>query len=332
MRISNAGIVAAVVLATAAHLSGQAPQSKPYVAPRTVNGQPDMQGVWANNTVTPLQRPEQFGNRATMTDAELAKMKATAKQLQDGGDAFFGDELFSAALAGKDKFSSSDTQTGNYDQSWLSERIWDNRTSLIIDPPDGRIPPTVPGYAERARAERAAAQRGKGPADGAQDLGLGTRCIHFGTPLLMAGYQSYFSLVQSPDAVVVRTEMVHDARVIPLDKRPRLSKTITAYHGDSRGHWEDDTLVIDTTNFSPNTSFRGASTNLHLIEKFRRVSEDSLEYYVTVEDPTVWTKPWTLMVPLKKTGEEMFEYACHEGNYGLPAILRGARAQEAATR
>ena len=332
MQISNAGIVAAVVLATAAHLSGQAARSEPYVAPRTVNGQPDMQGVWANNTVTPLQRPEQFGNRATMTDAELAKMKATAKQLQDGGDAFFGDELFSAALAGKDKFSSSDTQTGNYDQSWLSERIWDNRTSLIIDPPDGRIPPTVPGYAERARAERAAAQRGKGPADAAQDLGLGTRCIHFGTPLLMAGYESYFSLVQSPDAVVVRTEMIHDARVIPLDKRPRLSKTITAYHGDSRGHWEGDTLVIDTTNFSPSTSFRGASTNLHLIEKFRLVSEDSLEYYVTIEDPTVWMKPWTLMVPLKKTGEEMFEYACHEGNYGLPAILRGARAQEAAAR
>ena len=332
MRISKAGIVAAVVLAGAAHLGGQAPQTKAYVAPRTVNGQPDMQGVWANNTVTPLQRPEQFGNRATMTDAELAKMMATAKQLQDGGDAFFGDELFSAALQGKEKFSSSDTQTGNYDQSWLSDRIWDNRTSLITDPPDGRIPPTAPGYAERARAERAAAQRGKGPADNAQDLGLGTRCIHFGTPLLMAGYQSYFSLTQSPEAVVVRTEMIHDARVIPLDKRPRLSKAITAYHGDSRGHWEGDTLVIDTTNFSPNTSFRGASTNLHLTEKFRRASDDTLEYYVTVNDPTVWTKPWTLMVPLRKTGEEMFEYACHEGNYGLPAILRGARADEAATR
>jgi hypothetical protein len=132
--------------------------------------------------------------------------------------------------------------------------------------------------------------------------------------------------------VVVRTEMVHDARVIPLDKRPRLSTAITAYHGDSRGHWEDDTLVIDTTNFSPETSFRGANTNLRLIEKFRRVSDDTLEYYVTVDDPTVWTKPWTLMIPLKKTGEEMFEYACHEGNYGLPAILRGARAQETAAR
>ena len=323
-------VLTGVALVAAVSTYGQA--TKGWTVPRTVDGQPDMQGVWANNTVTPLQRPEQFGNRATMTDAELAKMKATAKQLEDGGDAFFGDELFNAALAGREKFSSSDTQTGNYDQSWLSERIWDNRTSLIIDPPDGRIPPTVPGYAERARAERAAAAQGRGPADRAQDLGLGTRCVHFGTPLLMSGYQSYFSIVQSPDVAVVRTEMVHDARVIPLDKRPRLSKAITAYHGDARGHWEGDTLVIDTTNFSPKSSFRGASTNLHLIEKFRRVSDDTLEYYVTVDDPTVWTKPWTLMIPLKKTGEEMFEYACHEGNYGLPAILRGARAQEQETR
>jgi hypothetical protein len=328
MPVSKAGIVAAVALATVAHVSSQAPQPKAYVAPRTVNGQPDMQGVWANNTVTPLQRPEQFGNRATMTDAEFKQITETARQLQDGGDAFFGDELFSAALAGKDKFKSSDTQTGNYDQSWLSERIWDNRTSLIIDPPDGRIPPTVPGYAERARAERAAAQKGKGPADDAQGMGLGTRCVHFGTPLLMAGYQSYFSIVQGPDAVVVRTEMVHDARVIPLGPRPQLSKAITSYHGESRGRWDGDTLVIDTANFSPKSSFRGASTNLRLTEKFRRVSDDTVEYYVTVEDPTVWTKPWTLMVPLKKTGEDMFEYACHEGNYGLPAILRGARMEE----
>ena len=206
--------------------------------------------------------------------------------------------------------------------------MFDNRTSLIIEPPDGRIPPTVPGYPERARA-RAAAARTRGPADRAQDLGLSTRCVHFGTPNLMAGYQSYFALTQSPDTVVVRTEMIHDARVIPLDGRPHVSKAITMYHGDSVGRWEGDTLVVDTANFSPNTSFRGSADTLHLVEKFRRVAEDTLEYYVTIDDPSVWTKPWTLMIPLKKTGEEMFEYACHEGNYGLPAILRGARVQEA---
>jgi hypothetical protein len=260
----------------------------------------------------------------------LADLKAKVKALLDGGDAFFFDELVLAALEGKEKFKSSDTQTGNYDQSWLSERVFDNRTSLIIDPPDGRIPPTVPGFAERQRARIAAAPR-RGPADRAQDLGLSTRCVHFGTPNLMAGYQSYFALTQSPDSVVVRTEMIHDARVVPLDGRKHVSKGITMYHGDSVGHWEGDTLVVDTTNFSPNTSFRGSTDGFHLVEKFRRVADDTLEYYVTIDDPTVWTRPWTLMIPLKKTGEEMFEYACHEGNYGLPAIQRGARAQEAET-
>jgi len=329
MRILSAVLIAAaVVVAAIAHPSGQTNSPKAWTAPRTVGGQPDMQGVWANNNMTPLERPRQFGNRATMSDQELADLKAKVKTLLDGGDAFFFDELVLAALEGKEKFKSSDTQTGNYDQSWLSERVFDNRTSLIIDPSDGRIPPTVPGFAERARARAAAAPR-RGPADRAQDLGLSTRCVHFGTPNLMAGYQSYFSLTQSPDTVVLRTEMIHDSRVIPLDGRPHVSKAITMYHGDSTGHWEGDTLVVDTTNFSPDTSFRGSTTGFHLIEKFRRVSDETLEYYVTIDDPTVWTKPWTLMIPLKKTGEEMFEYACHEGNYGLPAILRGARAQEA---
>jgi hypothetical protein len=331
MRILSAALIAAaVVVAAIAHPSGQTSSPKPWVAPRTAGGQPDMQGVWANNNMTPLERPRQFGNRATMTDQELADLKVKVKALLDGGDAFFFDELILAALEGKDKFKSTDTQTGNYDQSWLSERVFDNRTSLIIDPPDGRIPPTVPGFAERSRAARAAAPP-RGPADRAQDLGLSTRCVHFGTPNLMAGYQSYFALTQSPDTVVVRTEMIHDSRVVPLDGRPHVSKAITMYHGDSVGRWDGDTLVVDTTNFSPQTSFRGSTVGFHLIEKFRRVSDDTLEYYVTIDDPTVWTKPWTLMIPLKKTGEEMFEYACHEGNYGLPAILRGARAQEAAT-
>ena len=328
MRILTTIVAGAVVLAAVAHPSGQSNASKPWVAPRTVGGQPDMQGVWANNNMTPLERPRQFQGRATMSDQELADLKAKVKTLLDGGDAFFFDELVLAALEGKEKFKSSDTQTGNYDQSWLSERVFDNRTSLIIDPPDGRIPPTVPGFAERARA-RAAAAPTRGPADRAQDLGLSTRCVHFGTPNLMAGYQSYFALTQSPDTVVLRTEMIHDARVIPLDGRKHVAKNITMYHGDSIGRWEGDTLVVDTTNFSPNTSFRGSTEGFHLVEKFRRVADDTLEYYVTIDDPTVWSKPWTLMIPLKKTGEEMFEYACHEGNYGLPAILRGARAQEA---
>jgi hypothetical protein len=289
-----------------------------------------MQGVWANNGMTPLERPAKWGHRATMTDAELADLKTRTQKLIDGGDAFFADELILAAIEGKTKFSSGDTQTGNYDQTWLSERIWDNRTSLIIDPPDGRIPPPAAGAAERARAQ-AAARQGRGPADRAQDLSLNTRCVHSGTPNIRAGYQSYFDITQGPGVVALRTEMIHDARIFQIDAGPHLSSAIRQYHGDSRAHWDGDTLVVNTINFS-NAGFRGSSNNLRLTEKFRRVTEDTLEYYVTIDDPDVWSRPWTLMIPLKKTDEQMFEFACHEGNYGLRAILSGARAQEQASR
>ena len=315
-----------IAVSMAVGLTAQTTKSPTWSVPRMPDGHPDMQGVWANNTMTPLERPAQFGMRATMTDAELAELKKRAKQLMDGGDAFFGDELVLAALEGKTKFSSADTQTGNYDQTWLSERIFDNRTSLIIDPPDGRIPPPAPGAAERARAQAAARQAaGRDPI---RDLGLSTRCISGGTPNIRPGYQSYFEVTQGPGVVALRTEMIHDARVFSTDGGPHVSKAITLYHGDSRAHWDGDTFVVDTTNFAPNTSFRGANEHLHIIEKFKRVADDTLEYYITIDDPTVWSKPWTLMLPLKKTGELMFEYACHEGNYGIRGILSATRAQQ----
>ena len=316
-----------LAVTTTAVLAAQSRTAATWSVPRTPDGRPDLQGVWANNNMTPLERPAQFAGRATMTDAELADVKKRAKQLADGGDAFFADELIAAILEGKTKFTSADTQTGNYDQTWLSERIFDNRTSLIIDPPDGRIPPAAPGAAERARAV-AAARQGRGPADRVQDLSLSTRCIHAGTPNIRAGYQSYFEITQGPNVVALRTEMIHDARVFPIDASPHISRAIRQYHGDSRARWEGDTLVVDTTNFSPNANFRGAADHLHVVEKFRRVADDTIEYYITVDDPTVWSRPWTMMIPLKKTGEQMFEFACHEGNYGLRGILSGARAQE----
>jgi hypothetical protein len=324
----RAPIVTSAILITALAigLSGQTAWS----VPRMPDGKPDMQGVWANNGMTPLERPKHFGLRATMSDAELADLKKRATALMDGGDAFFADELFTAAVEGKTKFSSADTQTGNYDQTWLSERIWDNRTSLIVDPPDGRIPPLSPEAAERARVQ-AAARQGRGPADSAQDLSLGTRCVHSGTPNIRAGYQSYFDITQGPGVVALRTEMIHDARIFPIGAGPHISPAIRQYHGDSRAHWDGDTLVVDTINFS-NAGFRGSTDKLHLTEKFRRVAEDTLEYHLTIDDPTVWSQPWTLMIPLKRTGEQMFEFACHEGNYGLRAILSGARAQEQSTR
>ena len=160
---------------------------------------------------------------------------------------------------------------------------------------------------------------------------MSTRCVHAGTPNIRAGYQSYFEVTQGPGVVVLRSEMIHDARIFPIGSGPHISSAIRQYHGDSRAHWDGDTLVVDTVNFS-NAGFRGSSDKLHLTEKFKRVADDTLEYTLTIDDPTVWSRPWTLMIPLKKTGEQMFEFACHEGNYGLPAILSGARAQEQSTR
>jgi len=323
-RTVSSFLMASALLGTV--VFGQSP-SGGWSVPRTLDGHPDLQGVWANNGMTPLERPKHFGLRATMTDAELAELKKKAAAMMDGGDAFFADELFTAAIEGKTKFSSTDTQVGNYDQTWLSDRVWDNRTSLIIDPPDGRIPAPAAGAAERARAQ-AAARQGKGPADQASDLSLGTRCVSYGTPNIRAGYQSYFEVTQGPGVVALRSEMIHDARIFSTDKPSNVSAAIRQYHGDSRARWDGDTLVVDTTNYVDNATRVGASDKLHTIEKFRRVSADTLEYYVTFDDPAVWSRPWTLMIPLKMTGEAMFEYACHEGNYGLPAILRGAREQE----
>jgi hypothetical protein len=321
-------IVMGLALSIAVVLDGQSPSAK-WSVPRMPDGRPDMQGVWANNNMTPLQRPPQFAGRATMTDAELADLKEKIKALMDGGDAFFADELILAALDGKTKFRSADTQTGNYDQSWLSERIFDNRTSLIIDPPDGRLPQLVPAAVERARVQQAA-QQARGPADRAQDLSFSTRCVSAGTPNIRAGYQSYFEITQGPDVMALRTEMIHDARIFQMGTGPHPSRAIAQYHGVSRAHWDGDTLVVDTTNYVDNATRVGAATTdkLRTTEKFRRVAEDTIEYHITFDDPNVWARPWTMMIPLKKTGELMFEFACHEGNYGLRAILSGARAQE----
>jgi hypothetical protein len=323
-----AGIMAGLTVLAGVSLAGQSAKSGTgWTVPRTPDGHPDMQGVWANNSMTPLERPLSFGMRATMTDAELETLKKRATKMMDGGDAFFADELFNAAVEGKTKFKSTDTETGNYDQTWLSERVFDNRTSLIIDPPDGRMPALVPEAVERAR-EQAAARQARGPADQAQDLSLGTRCVTFGTPNLRAGYQSYFEITQGPGVFALASEMIHDMRIFPIGGGPHLSKRLTQYHGDSRARWDGDTLVVDTTNFVPN-AFRLTNTErLHVTEKFRRVAADTVEYYVTIDDSSTWSRPWTLMILLKKTGERAFEYACHEGNYGLPAILSGARAQE----
>jgi hypothetical protein len=311
--------------------------NKTWTAPRTADGQPDLQGVWANNTATPMERPKEFAARPVLSDDEVAAMKKKAAELYGGsGDAAFGDTIFQtvwAAVQGsasgphKKAATEFDTGTGDYSSEWIVAREWDNRTSLITDPPDGRMPGMTPdGQASRAAMFTAMSR----PANGPQDRGLQERCITFGSPQLTAGYQSYTQIHQTSDAVVVMTEMIHDARIIPLDRKSHPSAAIQQWVGDSIGHWEGDTLVVDTTNYKPRSFMSMSSEKLHVIERFTRTGPENLKYENTIDDPATWARTWSLMLALKQSQNPIFEYACHEGNVGLAGILAGARAEEAA--
>jgi hypothetical protein len=303
--------------------------------PRTADGQPDLQGAWANNVATPLQRPKALAGKTVLTDQEVAALQeAAAAFVANGGDAAFGDQVFETALAKAKSLVSSDGKTGNYNHFWLADREFDNRTSLIVDPPDGRMPPYTPA-AEKLMAERLGQARGEGDlfagkADTWTDRGLSERCISFGAPYFGAGYNSYIQIFQSKDHVIILQEAIHDARIVPLDGRPHVSSTVQQWHGDSRGRFEGDTLVVETTNYSPKSSllFVQGSEKLRVTERFTRVNASTLKYEVTFDDPQTWTKPWTLMIPLKHTDDKLYEYACHEGNIGLTGILAGARHEE----
>lgn len=303
-----------------------------WTAPRTPDGQPDLQGVWANNNATPLERPKELKGRAYLTDQEVAALKKKAHELFDDGnsDAAFGDSVFTSVLANvrgtKSGFKSTDGGTGDYSSVWLVERNFDSRTSLITDPPDGRLPDVTAEGQKRQAA--VAATRGRLP-EGPEDRSLSERCITFGAPRLGAGYNSYYQIVQSRDSVAILMETIHDARIIPLDGRPHVPSTVHEWLGDSRGHWEGDTLVVDTTNYRAG-AFMNASEKLHVVERFTRNSPEKLKYEVTIDDPGTWTRPWSVMIPLSHSRDAIFEYACHEGNLGMVGILGGARAEEKA--
>jgi hypothetical protein len=329
------GFVTATISAQAPSQGGErkanAATSK-WTVPRTADHKPDLQGVWANNIATPLERPKELAGKPVLSDAELKAFKERASRLfAGGGDAAFGDGLYLAVLANPDNYLSSDGKTGDYNQFWLVDREFENRTSLVFDPPDGRIPPRTPEAQARVAAE--AQRRREHPADSAQSLSLSVRCITFGMPRLgglNAGYNSYTEIFQTPDYVAIKNEMFHEVRIVPLDGRPHLPSNIRLWQGDTRGHWEGDTLVVDSTNFSPQTEFMGSHENLHVIERFTRTGPDTLEQSFTIEDPTTWTRPWSAMIPLHHTKEQIYEFACHEGNISLPGILAGARMDEKA--
>ena len=315
-------VVVAVVVGVAPLVGAQ---GNGWTAPRTPDGQPDLQGVWANNNITPLERPEAWAGKAELTDEEVAALRIAAANAVGDGDALFGDQLVLAAIEGIEA-TSYDPTTGNYNQFWIANRDFSNQTSLIIDPPDGQVPDLVPEARERFRE---AAEYGRAhPADSYTDRPLSERCVTYGVPRLGAGYNSYYQVFQSKDYVVILHEMNHDARVIPLIGLPHVDDDVRQLHGDSRGHWEGDTLVVETKNFSKVANFRGSSDGLHMIERLTRESPEVLRYEVTLTDSSGWTKPWTVSIPLVYSEEPMFEYACHEGNIGMEGILAGHRAEE----
>ena len=324
-----AALVAAVVMMAPVVAAGQAPAG--WTAPQTPDGQPDLQGVWASDSATPLERPAPLAGREYLIDEEVALLRQKAAELFNGEtDAAFGDSVYQAVLNEAKDFESTDT-TGNYNQFWLIDRWFENRTSLIVDPPDGRIPPLT--AEAQARRETAPARRngacGAELPRGHEDLG-GMRCLGRGVPMTGRGYNSNYQIVQTEGHVVILMEMMHDTRIIPLDGRPRLSSDIRSALGDSRGHWEGDTLIVETTNLKAGR--RGASSHLRLTERFTRVADDILQYEYTMDDATTWEQPWTARVFMRSapgTGA-VYEFACHEGNYSLANTLRGARALELA--
>jgi hypothetical protein len=297
-------------------------QKKPWTPPRTADGQPDLQGIWSNASIIPLERPKELEGKQVFTPEEMKAYEARV----------FARSTRERPLA--------PGQVGTYNDFWWdgdSKRAPNFHTSIIVDPPDGRVPPLTPEGQRKADADRVYARAH--PADGPEDRPLFERCVVFpmtGPPMLPSFYDNHqygpltsnYQILQTPGYAVILMEILHDIRVVPLDGRPHLPSSVRQWMGDPRGHWEGNTLVVDSTNFTDKTKFRGADENLHLIERFTRTAPDVLLYQFTVDDPTAFTKPWTGEIPMVASGDTLFEHACNEGNYGLTGILGGARADE----
>jgi hypothetical protein len=286
--------------------------------PKLADGHPDLQGIWTNATITTLERPAQFKDRATLTEKEAVEYESrTDKQFETDRR---------GATADQDRDQAYNRLFLDRGES-LARVDGVARTSLIVDPADGKVPALTP------EARRRIAERMRNSFDSVKVRPLGERCLlgfgsTSGPPMLPVLYNNNYEIVQTPATIMILVEMVHDVRFIHMDRAEHLAGDVQQWMGDSIGHWEGDTLVVDTTNFSDKTRFRGSSTHLHVIERFKRMDQNTILYRVTIDDPTTFSKAWTAEYPFNATPGPIYEYACHEGNYAMPDILGGARALE----
>ena len=308
-------LMLAVAAAIASPATGAAQET-----PTTAWGAPDLQGVWDFRTITPLERPEELGDKAFLTEEEAAKLEQETIERNE------------RLLNAEARRTEAGGSIGAYNNFWMDRGtnvIGERRTSLVVDPPNGRLPAlTEAGQARRAAGRGSFSDRGP---ESYTDLSNADRCIvgfNAGPPITSGGYNQNVQIFQTPDHFVLLTEMVHTFRVVPLDSRPALDAGLSQWSGDSRGYWEGDTLVVETANFAAKRNWRGSSTGMHLVERFTRVDEDTLDYEYTVTDLDTWTAPWTVNLPMRRNDLPLFEYACHEGNYSMEAMLSGARADE----
>ena len=323
LKTTFALLSASALLLTAAQVLAQA--GSDWELPRTIDGHPDLQGVWENNTITPVERPDVFGDKQYLTDEDVSFLKRRIAEIEAAGaDALFGEGVLQAAFSGE--INSYDPSTGNYDSQWMAERTIHRRTSQITDPPNGKFPPRTE---EAIAAERALRQhREDHPADSWTDRPLGERCLSFGAPRLGSGYNSYWQIVQSQQTVAIIQEMAHDVRIVPIVEQPHVDGKVQLWHGDSRGWWEGDTLVIETTNYSDASSSGPDSSKKVNVERLTRTGEHAMQYQFTSHDPGSYTAPYTREIIFDKSPDKIYEYACHEGNYGMTNILSGHRAEE----
>ena len=325
-------VVAATMAAANAPILAQAPSPAPeqpatphpakvaktWTVPRTADGRPDLEGNWSNATLTPFERPQEFAGKEFFTEQEAAEFTRTTLE-----------------QANRDRRGATAEADvgGAYNEAWFERgtKVESNlRTSIVVEPADGRVPPLTPEASSAAAARAAIEGR---PPEGPEDFTLPVRCLQWGTsgpPMVPGAYNNNYQIVQTRDYIVIDVEMIHDARIIPLDGRAHISPAIRRWMGDSVGRWEGDTLVVDTTNFTDQTHFRGSDRNLHVVERFTRTGPNAILYRFTIDDPTAFTKSWSGEIMMSPAPGPLYEYACHEGNYALTGILAGARATEKA--